>query len=125
MGMTEDTDVRSFTIQNGSSFFRHLSAFVENMTHGNATTCQFNYDLGRESALFIAIDVARDGGDRSDLLQLLDHGPIANVPGVENIIDAFKMSSDHRIESAVGVGNYSDPNGAPLVHWTTTVLGAD
>ena len=60
-------------------------------------------------------------GDRSDLLQLFDHGPIANVPGVENIIDAFKMSSDHGIESAVGVGNHSNPNGAPLVHGTTTV----
>ena len=29
------------------------------------------------------------GGDRSDLLQLFDHGSIANVPGVKNGIDAF------------------------------------
>ena len=60
------------------------------------------------------------GGDQSDLLQLFDHGPIANIAGVENIIDAFKMSSDHGIESAVGVGNHSDPNGSVLVHGAAT-----
>ena len=38
------------------------------------------------------------GDDRSDLLQLFDHGSIANVPGVENVIDASKMSSNRRIE---------------------------
>jgi hypothetical protein len=30
------------------------------------------------------------------------------------------MSSDHGIESAVGVGNHSDPNGSVLVHGATT-----
>ena len=34
------------------------------------------------------------GGDRRDLLQVFDHGPIANVLGVENVIDASEMSSD-------------------------------
>ena len=32
----------------------------------------------------------------------------------------LKMSSDHRIESAVGVGNHSDPNGSVLVHGAAT-----
>ncbi len=89
MGMAEDTDVRLFRLQNGSPVFRHLSAFVQNMTDGDAEARQFDYGLGREPALFIIIDVARDGGDWCDLLQLFDHGPIANVPGVENMIDAF------------------------------------
>jgi hypothetical protein len=29
---------------------------------------------------------------------LFDHGPIANVPGVENMIDPFKLSSNHGVE---------------------------
>jgi hypothetical protein len=90
------------------------------MTDGNAAACQFDHGLGRISALFFIIDVARDGGDRSDLLQLFDHGPIANVPGVENVIDASEMSPDGRIEQAVGIGNDADPNGAPLVYGTAT-----
>jgi hypothetical protein len=50
----------------------------------------------------------------------LDHGPIANVPGVENVIDASEMSPNGRIEQPVGVGDYSDPNGSPLVHGAAT-----
>lgn len=45
----------------------------------------------------VVCDASRDRiacGDRSDLLQLFDHGPIANVTGVENVIDAFKMPSN-------------------------------
>jgi hypothetical protein len=90
------------------------------MTDGDAEARQFDDSLGQKSALFILVDIARDGGDRTDLLQLFDHRPIANITGVENIIDAFKMSSDHGIEQAVGVGNDSDPNGAVLVHGAAT-----
>jgi hypothetical protein len=68
------------------------------MPDGDAAACQFDHGLGRKSALFIIVDVAGDGGDRSDLLQLFDHGPITNIPGVENMIDACKMSSNRRIE---------------------------
>ena len=122
MRMPKDADVWLLTIQKGSPVLRELSAFVQNMTDGDAEARQFDHRLCWEPTLFIIIvDVARDGGDRSDLLQLFDHGPIANITGVENIIDAFKMSSDHGIESPVGIGNHSDPNGAPLVHGTTTV----
>ena len=62
---------------------------VENMTDGDAAACQFNYGLGRNSALFV--------------------------------IDTSEMSPDVWIESAMGIGNHSDQNGAPLVHGTTTV----
>ena len=68
------------------------------MTDGDAAACQFDHGLGRKSSLFLIVDVAGDGGDRSDLLQLFDHRLIANIPGVENVIDAFKMSSNCRIE---------------------------
>jgi hypothetical protein len=96
--VTKDADVWSFAIQKGSSVLRELPAFIQNMTDGDAVACQFDHGLGRKSALFIIVDVAGDGGDRSDLLQLFDHRPIANVPGVEDMIDAFKMSSNCRIE---------------------------
>ena len=96
--MAKDTNVRSFAIQKGSSTLRELSAFIQNMTDGDAAACQFDHGLGRKYALFIFIDVAGDGGDRSNLLQLFNHGPIANVPRVENVIDAFEMSSNRRIE---------------------------
>ena len=89
------------------------------MTDGNAATRQFDHGLGRESALVI-IDVAQDSGDRSNLLQLFDHGTIANVPGMDNVIDASEMSPDGRIEQTVGVGNHSDPNGSLLIHGAAT-----
>ncbi len=100
--VAEDADVRLFAIQKGSSVLRELPAFIQNMTDGDAAACQFDHGLGRKSALFIIIDVAGDGGDRSDLLQLFDHGSIANVPGVENVIDASEVSPDGRIESGHG-----------------------
>jgi hypothetical protein len=68
------------------------------MTDGDSAACQFDHGLGRKSDLFIIIDVAGNGGDWSDLLQLFDHGLLANIPGVENVIDALKMSSNRRIE---------------------------
>jgi hypothetical protein len=98
MRVAEDADVRPFAIQKGSSILRELPAFVQNMTDGDAAACQFDYGLGRKSAWFIIVDVAGDGGDWRDLLQLFDHGPIANVPGMENVIDPFKMSPNRRVE---------------------------
>jgi hypothetical protein len=68
------------------------------MTEGDAEACQFDHGLGRKSALFNIVDIAKDGGDRRDPLQLFNHGLIADVSGVENVIDAFKMSSNRRIE---------------------------
>jgi hypothetical protein len=118
--MTKDADVWSFAIQKGSPVLRELPAFIQNMTDGDAAACQFDHGLGRKSALFIIIDVAGDGGDWRDLLQLFDHRPIANVPGVENVIDTSEVSPDGRIEQTVGVGNHSDPNGSALLHGVAT-----
>jgi hypothetical protein len=96
--VAKDADVRSFAIQKCSSALCELPAFIQNVTDGDAPACQFDHGLGRKSDLFMIIDVAGDGGDRSDLLQLFDHGLLANIPGVENVIDALKMSSNRRIE---------------------------
>jgi hypothetical protein len=98
MRVAKDADVRSFAIQKGSPVFRELPDFIQNMTDGDAVAGQFDHGLRRKSALFIIVDVAGDGGDRRDLLQLFNHGLIADVSGVENVIDAFKMSSNRRIE---------------------------
>jgi hypothetical protein len=116
MRVTEDADIGVFTFKKCASFFRHLPAFEENMADSDAVSCQFDHDLGRKSTLLVAVHVAGNGGDRGNLLQLFDHGAIANVSGVENVIDAFEMSSHRRIEEAMGIGNYTDPNGFSLVH---------
>ena len=91
--MAKDADVRLFALKKRSPVLRELPAFVQEMTNGDAEACQFDHGLGRRSALTI-IDITGNGDDRSDLLQLFDHGPIANVSGVENVIDAFKMPSN-------------------------------
>ena len=67
------------------------------MSDGDTAARQFDHGLRRQSALVI-INISGDSSDWSDLRQLFDHGPIANVPGVENVIDPFKMSSNCRIE---------------------------
>jgi hypothetical protein len=118
--VSKDADIWMFTLQERPPFFGHLPAFIQYMTDGNAAAFQLNHGLGRKSALFIIVDVAGDGGDWRDLLQLFDHGPVANITGAENVIDTSEVSPDGRIEQAVGVGNHSDPNGFPLVHGTAT-----
>ena len=124
VGMAEHADVRLFALKKRSSALRQRPAFIQDMTNGDAEACQFDHRLGWKPTLFIIIvDVARDGGNWCDPFQLFDHGSIANITGVENIIDAFKMPSDHGIESAVGVDNHSDPNGATLIPGATTVWG--
>ena len=96
--MTKDAEVWLGFLEERSSALCELPAFIQNMTDGDAAACQFDHGLRLKFALFIIIDVAGDGGDRSDLLQLFEYGLIANVPGVENVIDPFKMSSNRRIE---------------------------
>mgnify|MGYP001602531573 CR=1 FL=1 len=86
------------SFKKGSSVLCELPTFIQNMTDSAASTGQFDHSLRRESALFIIVDVVGNGGDGSGLLQLFDHGLIANVPGVRNAIDPFNVSSNRRIE---------------------------
>ena len=96
--MTKDAEVWLIFLEERSSFFHQLPAFLQNMTDGDAATGQFDHGLGQKSTLFIIVNVSGDGGDGSDLLQLFDHGPITNVPGVENVSDASEVSPDGWIE---------------------------
>ena len=81
MGVAEDADIWMFVLQERSSFFRQFPTFIQNMTDGDTAARQFDHSLVGKSTLFVAIYVAGDGGDWSDLLQLFDHGPIADIPG--------------------------------------------
>ena len=45
MRMTKDADVWSFAIQKGSPVLRELSAFIQNMTDGDAAACRFDHGL--------------------------------------------------------------------------------
>jgi hypothetical protein len=48
--------------------------------------------------LFTIIDVAGNDCDWRNLLQLFDHGPIADVAGMENVIEASEVSPDGWVE---------------------------
>jgi hypothetical protein len=96
--VTEDANIKLRTIQKGSPVFCEPPAFIHHMPESSADSKECYHSFRWEPTLFIPIDVAGDGGDRSDPLQLFDHGPITYVPGVENVIDPFKMSSNRRIE---------------------------
>ena len=45
MRVAKDAEVWLFAIQKGSSIFRELSTFVQNMTDGNAEAGQFDHGL--------------------------------------------------------------------------------
>ena len=98
MRMTKDADIGLFAFKKCETFLYQLPAFVHDMTDRDAAACQFDHGLGRKSTLFIRVDVAGDGGDWRNLPQLFDHGATADVPSVENVIDAFEMLSNRWIE---------------------------
>jgi hypothetical protein len=50
------------------------------------------------SSLFVIVDVAYDGGNWCDPLQFFYHRPIADISGMENVIDTSEMSPDAWIE---------------------------
>lgn len=58
MGMAEDTDVRSRTIEKRSSLFGQLSGFKHHMPDRDAETIQLDDSFCRKAALFVFIDIA-------------------------------------------------------------------
>ena len=59
--VAEDADIWMFTLQERPPLFRHLPAFAQNMTDGDAAACQFDHGLRWESTLLVPIKIARDG----------------------------------------------------------------
>ena len=69
MRVAEDADIGLFTIQERSSLFGQLPAFVENVSDRNSPSSQFDHSCRGKTAPFIAIHVAGDGSDRRQLLK--------------------------------------------------------
>jgi hypothetical protein len=53
----------------------------------------------------VLVDVAADGGDRSDFGELVEDGDFADVTDMEDAVDAAKCGSDFGSEKAVGVAD--------------------
>jgi hypothetical protein len=75
------------------------------MSESDAEASQLDHSLPWKSTPFEPVDIARNRCDRSNGLKLLDDGSLADITRMEYMIDAPKMSSDHRIEQAMGIGN--------------------
>lgn len=118
--VTENTDVRLFSIEKRSPFPRQLAALIHDMTDGDTEPGQYDHIHCWKLISFELIDIARNCRYRRNGLKLLDDRPVSNIPGVENAIDPFEVSPDSRIEQTVGVGNHSDANSLSLIHGTTT-----
>jgi hypothetical protein len=111
MGMAKDTDVRPGPIKKGSPVFGQLSSFIQNVADRDLPTGDRNHCLWWKSALFVSIDVAGDGGHRSNRLQLLNHGSLADVTGVNNMIHIPKILWDGWIKKTMRIGKHTDPYG--------------
>src|SRR5690349_21242675 len=68
--VTEDTDIGVFTFKRCAAVFRHLPAFVQNMTDGDAAACQFDHDLRRQFTLVEPINIVVGHCDRGSALSL-------------------------------------------------------
>jgi len=96
--MTKDADVWLLTIQKSPPVFCELSAFIHDMTDGDAEAGQFDHGLWWKPSLFVRIDIAGDGRHGSNGLKLLNDVSLANITGVENMIHVFKMQQNRRVE---------------------------
>ena len=81
--VAEDADIWMFTLQERPPLFRHLPAFVQDMTDGDAAACRFDHDLGRKSALSIIVHVFRDRRAGRDGLKLPMTERPSTVTGAE------------------------------------------
>jgi len=70
MRVTEDADIGVFTFKTCAVVCRHLPAFVQNMTDGDAAACQFGHDLRRQSTLVEPINIVVGHCDRGSALSL-------------------------------------------------------
>ena len=83
MRVAEDADIWMFTFQERLPFFRHLPAFVHNMTDGDAASCQFDHGLWRKSTLLVPIHIAGDRRAGRDGLKLPTTERPPTVTGAE------------------------------------------
>src|ERR1039458_4738344 len=73
-----------------------------------------NLRLRKLAARAVAVHIAADGGDRSDLAQILENGRLAHVAQVQNALDAGEGGGDFGAEEAVRIADDADLHGRLL-----------
>jgi hypothetical protein len=67
-----------------------------------------HFGLRQLTAGAFAVHVAADGGDGSDLAQILEDGSLAYVAEVEDALDAGESGDDFGTEETVGIADDAD-----------------
>ena len=116
MRMAENTDVWSSAIKKHSSFFREFAVRIQNVPNGNPEACELNHRLRLKTARSISIDIAGNHRHRSDALQVINDGGLADITGMNDMIDILEVLQDCRIEQAVRVGDDSNTDGSCPTH---------
>ena len=86
------------------------------MSNGDTKAGQLDDSFPRKSAPFKPVYIPRNSRHRSDGLELLDNGLLADVAGMQDMIDATQMLCDRRIEQSMGISNDTDAAGTYAAH---------
>ena len=109
--VTKDADVWLHAVQENLSFSCKFSTYVQNMANGNSDSRQFDERLRRKAALLVPIDVTGNRRHRSDSLEVIDNGGLADITGMHDMIDVLEMLQNCRVEQAMRIGDDSDTDG--------------
>lgn len=92
MGMAEDTDVRSGSVEKGPSVLGQCSALIQDVTDGDSQPRKLDHRFRWKSAFIVSVDVAGDYCDWGDCLQLRDDRSLADITRVNDMIDIFEVA---------------------------------
>ena len=112
MRVTEDADVRLFSIEKCSAFLCQLATLVHYVANRDPAPAQLHNQLRWEPTCFVLIDIAGDGCDRRDSPKLLDDRLPTDIAGVDDVIHSLEMAEDYRIEEAMRVSDDADADRA-------------
>ena len=120
MTVAEYTDVGLFLVQPLFCFQCQHPALEQDVADSNRHPGATDHTHTWEPALFKLIDIAGDGNDRSDPLELTDYTEIADITGVQDGCDTREVFDECRIEEAMRIGNHTDTGLPPGVHGVAT-----
>jgi len=63
------------------------------------------FGFGELGAVAVGVDVAADGGDRGELAQGTENARVADISGVEDVVDSAQRGERFGAQQAVGVGD--------------------
>ena len=106
--MAEYTDVGLFFVQPRSCFHCQHPAREQDVADSNRHSGATDHAHAREPALFKLIDIAGDGNDRSDPLELTDYMEVADITGVQDGCDTREMLNDRLIKPTMSIGDDAD-----------------